>query len=122
MGNSYIYTPIMVGLTTLVFLDVVFIFDASMEHGHCVDQPTHSSPSTEAPNIQSKIAKLNKFILHGGNTEIDAFMFNERKPTSGIRPFLHLYGLDPVSAVWNIPGELQLTTLPKSPSMAPCAC
>lgn len=122
VSNRDIYTNIVVGLTTLAVLDIVFIFDASMEHGHSMDQRNRSSLNMEAPNIQSKIAKLNKSIPQGESAEVDAFMFVERKPITEIRPFLHLYGLEPVSAVWNIPNELQLTTLTKTPRVTPCAC
>jgi len=33
--------------------------------------------------------------LHGGHAEADAIMFEERRPARELRPFVHIYGVQP---------------------------
>lgn len=58
-------------------------------------QKHRPSPNTAASKIHTRISLLNKFILHGGNAEVDSLMFHERRPVQEIAPFQCLYGLGP---------------------------
>jgi hypothetical protein len=58
-------------------------------------QKHRPSPVSPVSKVHARISSLNKYILHGGNAEVDALMFVERHPIEEIAPFQHLYGLEP---------------------------
>ena len=76
-----------------------FLRDYCREYGAKGHSQPWSARSKLGSEIRSRISQLNRSILHGGLAEIDALMFQERRPVEELPDFEHLYGLGPSAII-----------------------